>query len=1191
MKKERMSKKRGGRNWLKVLGCICAVGLCMFVPSREAVAQETLTVEILGNYDRSAAQGIFQMVNEFRTGDNAWYWNEANSEKITQEGLEELVYDYDLQAIAEQRAAEIALSYLHTRPDGTDCLSAYEESENTYMAMGENIAAGQENASKVFEDWEEEFENYDGQGHRRNMLETDFNAIGIASFTLDNVKFWVQEFGYTETPNTKVPDDSDESGYVPVKIDVSEGSGTELSNIRPKTSQIGVAVNGGVRVPVVNAKLKMAKSFQADASSVIVSDVSWTVEDESIAALSEFNSITMINGQGEIGTTTLSANVLGTTVSVQVYVTEDGTFDTEIDSIPIDEEHFPDEAFRTYIKQYIDLDEKGYLDEVTISSCTEMSIGTEYGTIRDLSGIEYFTNLSVLRLDGHELSIFDISKNQTLTILLIDGGSMEALDFSANSDLTDLTLKNLPSLESFCLPDTKTMASLSFDNVPAITELDLSGYKKLSTFTSYHMQFDSLNFDGCSQLKSLDVFGSSLKELSLRDCTAMETLDCSQNELKALDVSGMMQLKSLNCSRNQIQTFVLNGNARLENLICKENRIPKLDVSACTQLVNLECQENQIASLTLGNEKLVRLNCTYNPLGALELEGCPNLERLLCSDCKLKELDATANPKLVKLNCGSGYTTDSAYKNAFSTIKGLEQLTQLQMLYAPDASLASADVSKCTKLQYLVLDGNSAIKEIDVSSCTELIELRLGGTGITDIDLLKNTELLRLSMSGAHLEEVDLSQNAKLKQIDVSENRLKALDLSANTALIYLDCDDNEIAELNINGCTNLHALELSRNKLFHLDISSNPAIGYISATELLYEDTAGNQFQQNFTTYLYKFDFLEAYGDEYVDKILEADYWDKSYNFEAGITAVSLENNAGEERDSLTVSENNDEEEKTIETLSAEEAECYITQYIDVPGTAVSGKTIDLSKIVDTSGFNTGKIGKQHNLSVNGTKITVTGNTQRLYFDYNDPVFVSDSGLKFPLRYMLRLSVEAERIVTDALVLPSYTPKAGSYQGVYDGKSHTISLSEVKSGSTITYRTASNQSWSKTKPTRKSVGKTTVYYRITNSNYATITGSETITILPKGTSIKKLSGSKKGFTAKWKKQATETTGYQVRYSIKSNMSKAKVKTISKAKTTSKKVTGLKAKKKYYVQIRTYKKVGGVTYYSSWSSKKKVKTK
>ena len=73
---------------------------------------------------------------------------------------------------------------------------------------------------------------------------------------------------------------------------------------------------------------------------------------------------------------------------------------------------------------------------------------------------------------------------------------------------------------------------------------------------------------------------------------------------------------------------------------------------------------------------------------------------------------------------------------------------------------------------------------------------------------------------------------------------------------------------------------------------------------------------------------------------------------------------------------------------------------------------------------------------------------------------------------------------------------------------------------------------------------------------------------------------------------ATSTiTGYQIRYSTSSKMTKAKLKTVKGYKYISTKITKLSAKKKYYVQIRTYKTVGGKNYYSSWSKTKLVKTK
>ena len=92
----------------------------------------------------------------------------------------------------------------------------------------------------------------------------------------------------------------------------------------------------------------------------------------------------------------------------------------------------------------------------------------------------------------------------------------------------------------------------------------------------------------------------------------------------------------------------------------------------------------------------------------------------------------------------------------------------------------------------------------------------------------------------------------------------------------------------------------------------------------------------------------------------------------------------------------------------------------------------------------------------------------------------------------------------------------------------------------------------------------------------------------PAATKIKNLKAAKKGFTVKWAKKSY--TGYQIRYSLKSSMASSKTVTIAKAGTVSKKVTKLKAKKKYYVQVRTYKTVKGKKYFSKWSAKKAVKT-
>ena len=92
-------------------------------------------------------------------------------------------------------------------------------------------------------------------------------------------------------------------------------------------------------------------------------------------------------------------------------------------------------------------------------------------------------------------------------------------------------------------------------------------------------------------------------------------------------------------------------------------------------------------------------------------------------------------------------------------------------------------------------------------------------------------------------------------------------------------------------------------------------------------------------------------------------------------------------------------------------------------------------------------------------------------------------------------------------------------------------------------------------------------------------------------TTITSVKAQSKAFTVKWKKKSG-ITGYQIQYSTNSKFKKGnKTIKIKKAKTVSKKITGLKPSKKYYVRIRTYKIVNKKTYYSSWSKKKNVTTK
>ncbi|MCD7722491.1 MAG: fibronectin type III domain-containing protein [Clostridiales bacterium] len=179
---------------------------------------------------------------------------------------------------------------------------------------------------------------------------------------------------------------------------------------------------------------------------------------------------------------------------------------------------------------------------------------------------------------------------------------------------------------------------------------------------------------------------------------------------------------------------------------------------------------------------------------------------------------------------------------------------------------------------------------------------------------------------------------------------------------------------------------------------------------------------------------------------------------------------------------------------------------------------------------------------------------------------------------------------------IKSVTLSTTSY--TYNGKAKTPTVT-VKNANgdkisskyyTVTYI---NRATGKTVSSMKSAGK--YYVKIKFNTKYSGTVKKAVTIKPKATSIKSVTASSKGFTVKWGKVTSCTTGYQIQYSTDKSFSSKTTKTVTDNTKTSKKITGLKAKKKYYVRVRTYKTVTingkSTKIYSSWSDIKPVTTK
>lgn len=133
----------------------------------------------LFNKDYSYPDGWFSICDEY-----AWQTLLLTNKERAKQNLLPLSAFPALQAAANIRAEELTEEYSHTRPNGTNGLTALEQCGLITVAAGENIARGQSTAQTVVNDW------MNSEGHRANILSTDFTHGGMGYCT----DHWVQLF-------------------------------------------------------------------------------------------------------------------------------------------------------------------------------------------------------------------------------------------------------------------------------------------------------------------------------------------------------------------------------------------------------------------------------------------------------------------------------------------------------------------------------------------------------------------------------------------------------------------------------------------------------------------------------------------------------------------------------------------------------------------------------------------------------------------------------------------------------------------------------------------------------------------------------------------------------------------------------------------------------------------------------------
>ena len=279
------------------------LALCLVLSFGIQCAQAgELQVQIKAEYKYSTARSMLKLINNMRTGKDAWYISSNNRTRVKVSGLKSLEYDYNLERVAMQRALECAVLFSHTRPNGAAWSSLYPKG---YNARGENLAYGFGTVNAAFTAFAEEKANYAGQGHRRNMLNKRFTRVGIGVVKVGNVLYWAQEFGCGGSKG------SDNNRYKGDKVKVNDKTLKSIATaVQASEKEKTVKVGSSASVPSV---VIISKS----GAKLTLNNVTWTPGGSAVKVKNA--KVTGVR----TGRTKLTAKAVGKTLTVAVSVVPD----------------------------------------------------------------------------------------------------------------------------------------------------------------------------------------------------------------------------------------------------------------------------------------------------------------------------------------------------------------------------------------------------------------------------------------------------------------------------------------------------------------------------------------------------------------------------------------------------------------------------------------------------------------------------------------------------------------------------------------------------------------------------------------------------------------------------------------------------------------------------------------------------
>ncbi|MEM6718974.1 MAG: hypothetical protein AAF611_06660 [Bacteroidota bacterium] len=444
----------------------------------------------------------------------------------------------------------------------------------------------------------------------------------------------------------------------------------------------------------------------------------------------------------------------------------------------------PDANFEAALETlgYDDISGDGQVPTAAIEVVTNLNINNQ--GISDLTGIEDFSALRQLNVNGNSLTSLNISNNTVLRVLEATGNVFNTLDLSANVALEEIKLSNFSG-----------------------TSIDIANNTTLVNFECTDCNLSTLDTSANTGLEELDLAGSSVTSLDLSNNVVLLILQIENTDITSLDLSNNVALLIL----------IANNISTLTSL--------NIQNGTNTSILGFETTGTPVPCILVDDVAYSTANWTF----------IDTISRFSDTNCNYTAIpDANFEAELVALGydnvSGDGQvltslietvtTLDVSSKN-ISDLTGIEDFTALVTLNCEANTLTALDISSNTALETLLAQNNQ-IAALDISQNTSLKNIDVGNNPIPSLNLSNNSQITKLECNGTNITTLDITNLTQLDFIEAHNTSISTLDLSQNTILRFANLLNTNLSTLDVSANIGLTTLWLNNTPLTTLDLTTN---------------------------------------------------------------------------------------------------------------------------------------------------------------------------------------------------------------------------------------------------------------------------------------------------------------------------------------------------------------------------------